>query len=412
VPGDIDSVPSYFIGDLTFGPKFDPVFKAHGIRQKIYLSIGGYCFPTYYPLLASRRFHPRASDRPELAMVPRMFQQASFSPPRKQADLIGVIDAGWADGGLHPETFWLGYATGLGYAWHPGSPSPEEATNSFFSLFYGPETENMGRLYRLMSWQAQFWLDSWDVIPTTTRKPIFGNSNEIFKPPRPASALEDLDQNLPLPPIPSSDYLVLAYDWNAQNARRVQLAAEFLQDNDELLDLLNANLRRVEFNRYNLQVYLAIANLYRQNLLMIEEMGEINGSLQTAARAAADVQAQRAVGALDRALQAAQEIREQRNSTLHDAIDTWYESWYPRVPEANGRRFVHELDDVKDHLPDRTINMDYLVYRELTLPFGDWVRQLAAVRNEYATQHGLPTRTETFDWKDTQTMVEKDLAGE
>ena len=416
VPGDIDSVPSYFINDLTFGPKFDSLFKAHGIREKIYINVvsgDAFFFPFYYLLPDSRRFHPIPpgdSDTPTAAVVPEMFEKASFDPARKQADLIGVIDTGWADEGLHPETYWLGYATGLGYAWHPGSPSPQEATNSFFSLFYGPETENMGRVYQLMSLQARFWLDSWDDIPTTTRTPIFGTWDAIYNPPRPSSAIWDIDQNLPLPPIPSSGYLVLAYDWNAQNARRVQLASEFLQDNDELLNLLDANLRRVELNRYNLQVFLAIAGLYRQNLLMIEEMGQINQALQTAARAAAGVQAEDAVAALDRALQAAHEIREQRNSTLHDAIGTWYESWFPRVPEANGRHFVYELDDVKDHLADRTINMDYLVYRELTLPFGDWVRQLETVRNEYATQHGLPTRTEMFDWKDTQTIVEGDTA--
>jgi hexosaminidase len=407
VPGDIESVPSYFIGDMTFGPKFDPVFKAHGIRQKIYINVvagDAFFFPLYYPLPDSRRLHPVPSDeldRPTLAVVPQMFEKASFISARKQADLIGVIDTGWADEGLHPETYWLGYAAGLGYAWHPGSPSPQEAMDSFYSLFYGPETENMGRVYQLMSQQARFWLDSWDDIATTTRKPIFGTSDAIYLPPKPSSAIWDIDQNLPLPPIPSSGYLTLAYDWNAQNERRVQLASEFLQDNDELLDLLNANLQRVEFNRYNLRVYLSIANLYRQNLQMIEAMSQINHALQAATSAAADVQAGRAVAALDLALQAAHEIREQRNSTLHDAIRTWYESWYPRVPEANGRRFVHELDDVKDHLADRTTDMNYLVYREMTLHFGDWVKQLQAVRNEYATQHGLPADKSVFDWQNT-----------
>jgi hypothetical protein len=71
------------------------------------------------------------------------------------------------------------------------------------------------------------------------------------------------------------------------------------------------------------------------------------------------------------------------------------------VPEANGRSFVHDLDDVKDHLADRTIDMKYLVYRETTLRFGDWVRQLQAVRNEYATQHGLPEDKSVFNWEDT-----------
>jgi len=403
-PGDIDSVPSNFIGDMTFGPKFDPVFKAHGIRQKIYINIhmgDSFFFPFYYLLPDSRRLHPPISDAPTVAVVPKMFEKVSFDLARKQADLIGVIDTGWADEGMHAETFWLGYVTGLGWAWHPATPSPQEATDSFFSLFYGPDTENMGRVYQLMSLQARFWLDSWDDIATTTRKPLFGTFNEIYNPPKPSSYIWDIDQNLPLPPLPSPDYLNLAYDWNAQNAKRVQLASEYLQENDELLALLNANLRRVEFNRYNLQVFLAIAGLYRQNLLIIMEMGQINQELQAAGQAAAEVQPKSAVAALDRAMKIAHDIREQRNTTLHDAVGTWYESWYPRVAEANGRHFVHDLDDVKDHLADRTIDMKYLVYRETTLRFGDWVKQLQGIRNEYAAQHGLPEDTRVFNWDDT-----------
>jgi hypothetical protein len=85
---------------------------------------------------------------------------------------------------------------------------------------------------------------------------------------------------------------------------------------------------------------------------------------------------------------------------LADATETWYKSWLPRVAEANGRRFLHELDDVKDHLPDRTVDMTYLVYRELLLPFGNWVEQVRSVRNQYATSHGLPTQSASFDWQD------------
>jgi hexosaminidase len=103
---------------------------------------------------------------------------------------------------------------------------------------------------------------------------------------------------------------------------------------------------------------------------------------------------------VDQALEQAYEIRYSRNKALADATATWYKSWFPRVAEANGRRFLHELDDVKDHVPDRTVDMTYLVYRELLLPFGEWAEQIRAARNSYAAAHGLPARKERFDWKD------------
>ena len=252
----------------------------------------------------------------------------------------------------------------------------------------------MDRVYQLMSTQAQFWSDSWDTAPAKARKPIWGNSNGPFDPPRPAR-----DQSIPLPPVPAAD-LTYHSEWAAQNARRLQLAAEFLPDNDELLGLLHDNLPRADLNPYNLEVFLSIAHLCRQNLEMLHALGRMDGLLRSAADAAGRNQSKAALNSLDHALQQAFAIRYSRNRALADAIETWYKSWLPRVAEANGRRFLHDLDDVKDHLPDRTADMSYLVYRELQLPFGDWVEQVRAVRNQYAQSHGLPLRNERFDWKD------------
>ncbi len=80
---------------------------------------------------------------------------------------------------------------------------------------------------------------------------------------------------------------------------------------------------------------------------------------------------------------------------------TWYKSWLPRVEEANGRRFLHELDDVKDHLPDRTIDMSYLIYRELQLPLEEWYSQTEKARNVFAARHSLPAGNSPLHWKIT-----------
>jgi hypothetical protein len=109
---------------------------------------------------------------------------------------------------------------------------------------------------------------------------------------------------------------------------------------------------------------------------------------------------------VDQALELARAIRYSRNRVLADTTATWYKSWFPRVAEANGRRFRHELDDVKDHVPDRTVDMTYLIYRELRLPVGEWVDRLRAVRNQYAKAHSLPLRTDKFDWQDLRPILE------
>ena len=92
------------------------------------------------------------------------------------------------------------------------------------------------------------------------------------------------------------------------------------------------------------------------------------------------------------------ELTAHRTLALRDAVATWYKSWFPRVAEANGRKFVHELDDVKDHVPDRTIDMSYLVDRELHLPFGEWVTAIQAARNQFAATNHLAADTRAFHW--------------
>jgi len=97
-----------------------------------------------------------------------------------------------------------------------------------------------------------------------------------------------------------------------------------------------------------------------------------------------------------------EEIRAQRNRVLNETTGTWYKSWFPRVAEANGRRFLHDLDDVKDHRADRTTDLSYLVYRQLLLPFGEWAEKVQAARNQYARAHSLPTKSKPLNWEDTQ----------
>jgi hexosaminidase len=393
-PEDIPSLPKYLVNGEVYGPDFDPVFKTNGIRQMVYTSTQGEepLFPDYYILPASERLHP---SRTSAGRVAEMAESISSGPARRQADLMGVFVAAWADAGLHPETFWPGYTTGASYGWRPGSPSFQEAMNSFYALFYGRGVVNPGRIYQLMSRQAQFWEDSWEWTPSSARKPLFGNSDRIFTPRRP-----ERDQTLSLPPVPSPQFLKLSWDWSQEHAKRLQLAAKYLAENDELLDLLYLNLQSVQFNRQNLEAFVAISELCRQNLLLVEGLGRLDRSLKAAQTAATSNQPAPAVAALDEALQIADEIRRQRNQTFQDAVATWYKSWFPRVSEANGRRFLHELDDVKDHVPDRTVDMSYLVYRQLLLPFEQWAEQVVSSRNEYAKSNGLATRNFSLNWKD------------
>ena len=185
------------------------------------------------------------------------------------------------------------------------------------------------------------------------------------------------------------------------NERRLQLSQKSLADNDELLGLLNRNLGAgaascATISKYFCPLRVCIARIST----MLQDFGAISASLHSAETAAAKLNYRAAVSALDQALQLAYVIRAQRNRALQNATTTWYKSWYPRVPEANGRRYLLVLNSVQDYRVDRTLGLNYLIQREFLLPFGDWFTQLQQVRNRYAAAHQLPETTLNFDWQD------------
>ncbi len=393
-PDDISSLPSYIINGETYGDRFDPLYKAHGMRQMIYSSTEGEerLFPHYFLRPTDQRLHELYED---YERIPTSLAQISADPARKNSDLMGLVIAGWGDMGLHPETFWLGYAVITSSGWRMWSAGPREATSSFYPLFYGP-AEGMDRVYRLMSYQSQLWTDSWETIDSHARKPIWGNSYSIFEKPQPAH-----DQTLKLPGSLSADLHYTA-DWAKDHDRLLRLVAEALPENDELQGLLGANLLSVTSNRYNLEVFLSIAQLCSQNLEMLISLKRIEELLKQADRLARAGKASQSVEAVDQALTEARAIRKGRNGALSAAVATWYKAWLPRAEQANGRRFLHQVDDVKDHLPDRTIDMSYLVYRELELPFEAWYRQVQTARNTYAEVHHLPQENISLRWLDLE----------
>jgi hexosaminidase len=398
-PGDIASLPPYLVNAEVFGPAADKAFHQRGIQQTIYTSTEGeeYLFPNYSVLPRSEHLHEGKPSVPRVT-VDDIIKKISFDSSRVNTSLIGEINAGWGDQGVNPETMWLGYVASDSAGWHPGSPSAPELASTFYSLFYGATAVNMDRIYQLMSQQAQSWSDSWDWMPSKARKPIFGNSDQIYKTTRVAR-----DQTLPLPPSPDRN-LDYTSTWSNENAGRVALALQAKQANDNLLGLLHENIQRSQFNQYNLEVFVTIADLCRQNFAMIAGIHDMDVDLASVSQLKTkDPKA--AIDKVDDALDIATSIWQQRNEALRNATITWDQKWFPRVADANDRRFLYEPDDVQDYPTDRTVDMSYLVYREKLLPFGDWVKSILAARNQFAVAHHLPERTYHLAWDDFRVAV-------
>ena len=402
---DIPLLPSGLINGELFSPEYNKAFHARGIPQMIYTNSQPLdpLFPFYYVLAGKDQVHPGAVEE----RATTVFNEISYTSGRGETDIVGAGVFAWGDHGPHPETFWLGYAVGASAAWHPGSPDPHELTHRFYRSFYGEGAVQMGRLYQLMSTQAQFFATSWERQPSDTLPLIFGYSYGLG-PFTPEIA------TLPLPPMPEPGYLRIKGNWSQDNSMRLELAAKALVENDELENLLYANMQSVEFNRHNLEVYLSIARLCRQNLLMFQSLDQVNKDLEKAQENAAKLHYADAVAALDQVLDRAARMRDDRNQALHDATATWYKTLFPRVREVNGRHLAPTPQPFVDTATSdaarrRQVGLVYLLEREFALPLGEWVEHVLAVRNGYASAHKLAGREMKFDWQDSETLHSKGI---
>ncbi len=389
VPDDIKKLPQHLINGV-YDSSWAGYFKQRGIRQLIYTSTQGEepLFPNYYPLAEGETLHPENAKLS--ARVPDLLNTVTQAVAQKKGDLAGVIVAGWADAGLHPETFWLGYATGAAMGWNHLTTAAE-LSDRFYQNFYRGNVDSVKRIYELTSRQAQFYEDSWEWYPSNARTPIFGNHAEIYKVPKPAQ-----DQRLASLPVPEPRRLSLPYNWLDSNAARLRLTTLFKKENEELLQLLNSNAI-INDNSYNVEVIRSVAILCRQNLSMLADLERIN-SLLLSASAASGSDPDHALYLLDQALDISSMIRIERNQALDSTVKVWYKDWLPLVDKANGRKYLHAVDDVKDHRPLRTADMSYLIYRELIYPLDQWSEATVAARNEFARAHRIAGRSFKLRW--------------
>jgi len=354
----------------------------HGIRQLVYTYTQGEepIFPNYYPV----------NDKDTMTRVGTMVKDIRTAVNEKKSLLMGVFIAGWSDAGLHPETFWLGYTTGAAMAWNVSS-NADDLTNRFFTSFYHRDSGVMKKIYRLLSTQAGFYDRSWEWVPLDFRKPILGNSEGIFPKPEKVK-----DQVLAMFPVPSASRLSQSFSWDTLILVESE-KEDYGGESAELMNLIDSN-RSSEIQSYNWRVLHSVAAMCAQNLHLHRQLKNIDHYLRSAEMNANDRHFKQAVNCIDSALATAKEIKNERDSVFALIKKVWYEEWLPLVPEANGRRFLHELDDIKDHRPGRTVDLSYLIYRQLNFPLDRWASETLKNRNTYARAHGLPVSEYKLDW--------------
>jgi hexosaminidase len=354
--------------------------KQRGLRHLAYTSVQGaeLLFPNYFLY-----DNDRSIAKGHLTSV---FEEISLRA--RPAKPIGVFGAAWDDSGLHNETFWLGWSTVAQNGWAPGLASVEQTTAEFMEIFYGPRASQMVEVYQALQSQARFFENSWDRVVSRVRGPGYGNSYGK------GIGTTRHDETLPrpaLPALPGLDFTPIYT--SGKYGKLVDGSRSAALENDLLTHRIQENIGRAERNRYNLEVLLSLAELTRHQSRLILGLRSIEDRLQAARDAAQKASHQQALGQLVAAYGQARDIVAGRKDVFANLKRTWEKSRYPKGQEVNGKKFVHVLDDVKDHWADRRADLSYMIAPEESIGLEKWMEQMGAAIQEYARTHNVPVRS-------------------
>lgn len=383
LPEHVKMIPPDVIDGVMGEEEYLKTENELGLRQLIYTSLQGaeYLFPNH--LLGAQT---GGDSGPSVGRLRSAADTISFSSKVWGGKPIGAFGAAWGDSGLHNETFWLGWATVAEYGWTPGTPAIEQTVAEFMKIYYGPNISEMTEVYRGLQTQARFFESSWDRVVSKARTPGYGNSYGK------GIGTTRFDETLPQPAMPALPGLSFTPVYVGRYEQLIETAHRMVVENDVIKHRLHQNLTKVDRNRYNLEVFLSLAELTGHHNRLILSLKSIEDKLAGARAAAEKNNPQQAIGQLVAAYDQARSTVEERYKTFRALQAVWEKSRFPKGREVNGKKFVHVFDDTKDHWADRRADLTYLIAPEESIALEQWMKQLTSVIQEYAKKNNLPVR--------------------
>jgi hypothetical protein len=285
----------------------------------------------------------------------------------------------------------MGWSTLAQYGWTHRTPEVDQHVVEFIEEYYGPGTTGIVEIYQGLQKQARFFQTSWDRVVSRVRESGYGNSYG------PGVGTIRRDETLPQPALPQQPGLEITPVYHSgRYGDLVDEARELLQENQVLTQKIFGAMHRVQRNRHNLEVLLSLAQFTRHHNQLIVAMHEMESSLMAAARAAGNYnpnrdsqEARRAVEALLSAFRLASSVVEDQKRTFAGLEEIWAKSRHPKGQEVDGRKFVHVLDDTKDHWADRRPDLTYMTAPEESIDLEGWMNQVAEILKDYARRNDV-----------------------
>jgi hexosaminidase len=363
-------------GIVGGGEDFLQAELKRGIRQFAYNPIQGaeLLFPNYFTHENKRGV--LSQGRLENAFRALERGKATRGNP------IGTFAASWDDAGHHNEIFWLGWAVMAQASWSTGATNVQQTVADFGDVFYGPRSADISAMYQLLQRGARFYEESWEELPSRIRPPGYGYS----KAKRPT---ERKDVTLQPPALPELPDLKLTPRFTEKYRDTLAEIPARLVDNDRLLAMLYQNTGRASRHHYTLEVLLSVAYFQRHHLLMLQELAQIEHTLIKAAACAKENPGD-ALQNLTDAYKASGQILQDLQQTFTQLRTVWEKSQLPRNASTPEKKFLHVMDDVKDHFADRRADLSYLIAPEQSIGLEQWRKDLSEIIQKFAAANGQP----------------------
>ncbi|HXK61077.1 MAG TPA: beta-N-acetylhexosaminidase [Acidobacteriota bacterium] len=389
LPQDLERIPADVIDGVVGDESYVPIERRRGMRQLAYVSMQGaeFLFPDYLPI-GSRPEDASFGEFEQVVPTGRLSTAFRSIVEGRALSLnpIGVFTAAWDDSGLHNETFWLGWSAGARWGWNPGVPGVEQHVAEFMQVYYGPQSSDMVEVYRTLQHQCREWQRTWDRVVSRVRGPGYGNSEGK------GIGTERFDLTLEAPSLPKPKDMAFEPRFRERYRNWVAKSKWLSLENDQLQHALTANLLRAERNRYNLEVLLALARFTGHHWKLLSALAEAERDLEQAAGAAKENRPGNAVGHLVSAYSRVARIEQEARTMRRDVETVFEKSRLPKGMAADGREFVHVLDDTKDHWADRTADLGFMFAPEDSIGLAAWLNQLSQITRDYAARHNISVR--------------------
>ncbi len=374
----VTMLPKGLINGIMTG--YNPDVQAqmdHGLQHLAYVSMQGeeLLFPNHF------RLAERGRDiQGRLATAEEVISTLS-----RRAKPVGVYGAAWDDAGLHDETFWLGWATVAQYGWKPGAAPVEQTAADFMNLYYGRSAVDLMGIYMDMQRQARFFEETWDHVVSRVRPPAYGDWDRIGPTNR-------TDMTLPSPALPQLPGLEFHPVYGEKYQDRIRLARIAATEGELLTFRLAQAISQVDRNRYNLEVFQSLAALMQHQSRLVYGLSFLEEKLMDAHVEVQRGNPEAAAGYLNEARRYAARLLRERKTVFAALQTVWEKSRYPKNREVNGRKFLHVMDDVKDHWADRRPDLSYMIAPEESIGLDRWLVDLGEIQKAFLEKNRLPAK--------------------